>query len=437
MFNNLKKIEKRDNEVFFLNKLGYVVSIPMKDYNIVMKYANKKLFNKNWPKVIKDLSDAQILTYKNYNPSEKNLNFDDALVKTNDENPIYKAPIISHLSVTNFCNMNCKYCSVRHIHKDKKDPTTKECKKMIKKLADWGAFQIGLTGGEPTIRKDIVELVKYTSKKHVACNITTNGWNISQKLVDNLINAGLTQIQLSLDSHIEEEHERYRTKGSFKKVLNAAKMFKEKGIIVGFDTVVTNDNLDNMEEMINFLEKEGYDGLTLLKLKQGDLDFETFKKLVPDYERYGKLIDKVCKYKGNLDVTLDCASVCNLCMTLTEEEAKNLHSAGCPAGHTLIHVDCNGDMYPCAGLSKEKFKLGNILQEDPEKIWRENELLKNMRNIKNIINGKCKNCSKLDNCRGGCRAISYSFGNLFGSDNSCNIDEIVTERRDKVESNSK
>lgn len=421
MFNKLRKIDKRYKEIYFLNKLGYVVSIPIEEYDVVMKYANKRLLTDNMPKIIKDLADAQILIFDNYKPNEKNIEFDDALVNANNEEPIYKAPIIAHLSVTNFCNMNCKYCSVRNIHNKDEEPTTLECKKMIDKLVNWGTFQIGLTGGEPTIRKDIVELVRYTSKKKVACNLTTNGWNISQKLVDNLVKAGLTQVQLSLDSHIEEEHEKYRTKGSYKRVLKAAEMFKKKGLIVGFDTVVTNDNLDKIEDFINFLEERNYDGLTLLKLKQGDLDKEIFLKLVPNYEKYGKLIDKICKYKGDIDVTLDCGSVCNLCMTLTDAEAKSLHSAGCPAGHTLIHVDCNGDMYPCAGLSRKEFKLGNILKEAPAKVWKENELLKKMRNIKNIINGKCKNCNKLNNCRGGCRAISYTFGDLFGSDESCKI----------------
>jgi radical SAM protein with 4Fe4S-binding SPASM domain len=421
MLNKVRKIEKRGNEVYFLNQMGYVVSIPINDYDVVMKHASKKRLTNKMPKIVKDLADAQILIFDNYKPNENNVDFDDALVTTNDEKPIYKTPIIAHLSITSACNMNCKYCSVRSIHTKLNQLSTDECKKIIDKLVDWGVFQIGLTGGEPTTRSDLVELVRYTSSKNVACNLTTNGWHITQKLVDQLADAGLTQVQLSLDSHIEEEHEKYRNKGSYKRVMESALMFKKKGLIVGFDTVVTNDNLNKIEKMIKFLNDKGYDGLTLLKLKQGDLSLEDFKRLVPEYKKYGELIDKICKYNGHLDVTLDCGSVCNLCMTLTEEEAKTLHSAGCPAGHTLVHVDSNGDMYPCAGLSKKEFKFGNILTDDPSDVWNNNNVLKQMRDIKKMITGKCKKCPKLDNCRGGCRAISYSFGNLLGSDETCNI----------------
>ena len=421
MYNKLKKIDIREKEVYFLNRMGNVVSIPLSEYDSVVKYSNKKLLTKDMPKIVKDLADASILIFNNYTPNEDSLNFDDALVNSNDENPIYEAPIIAHLSITSLCNMNCKYCSVRNIHYKKLEPTIEQCKLMIDKLANWGVFQIGLTGGEPTVRKDIVEIVRYTCEKNIACNLTTNGWNITNKLVDDLVEAGLTQVQLSLDSHIKEEHERYRNKGSYDRVLNAADMFKKRGLIVGFDTVVTNDNLNKIEEMINFLEEKKYDGLTLLKLKQGDLDIDSYKKMIPDYYDYGKLIDKICKYKGNLDVTLDCGSVSNLCMALTNSEAKTLHSAGCPAGHSLVHVDCNGDMYPCAGLSRSEFKFGNILDEDPKEVWTNSKLLKDMRNIKKNLTGKCSLCPKLDNCRGGCRSIAYSFGNLFSSDTTCKI----------------
>ena len=424
MFYKLRKIDKRKDGIYFLNELGYVVKIEKKDYPTVMKYASSRFLEESMPEIIRQLADAKILVFDNYIAKEE-LEFDDALVKTDDDKPIYEAPIIAHLSVTNRCNMNCEYCSVRNIHENSKQPTLEECKKMIDKLSNWGVFQIGLTGGEPTVRKDIVELVRYTASKKVACNLTTNGFAITEKLVDELVDAGLTQVQLSLDSYKKEEHEKYRTVGSYDRVMKAIDLFLNKGLIVGVDTVVTNENIDDIDSFIEFLEKKKVNGLTLLKLKQGDLGLKTFQKLVPEYHKYSDLIDRICHYNGNLDITLDCGSVCNLCKTLTKEEAKTLHSAGCPAGHTLIHIDCNGDMYPCAGLSQKQFCFGNLLIDNPKTVWNENELLKQLRNIKKNITGKCKHCDKINNCRGGCRAISYSYGNLFGSDESCKYQQVI------------
>ena len=116
-----------------------------------------------------------------------------------------------------------------------------------------------------------------------------------------------------------------------------------------------------------------------------------------------------------------------MCKTLTEEEQNKIHSAGCPAGHTLISIAPNGDIYPCAALTNEKYKVGNMLTDDLEKVWNENKTLKLLRGIKNIIEGKCKSCKKLDVCRGGCRGIADSLnGSQYKSDINCKLKKEVS-----------
>ena len=428
MYRELRNIEKREDGLYLLNKLGHVAMIPLELEDDLKKFAELKRVPDSAPKFIYELADIGLLEYENYKPNEDKLYFDDSILKSKDDKPVYKGPIIAHLAITNACNMNCKYCSVKNMHKKiKYGLSTDEYKKIIDKLVDIGTFQIGLTGGEPTTRSDLVELVKYISSKNVACNLTTNGYMVPEKLIISLKEAGLTQVQISLDSYKKEVHEKYRTKGSFDRAIKTAKLFKKHGFIVGVDTVVTNNNLDDIEDFMDFLEDNGFDGLTIIKLKQGYLDLETFRKQVPSYEKYARLIDKICKRDGKLEVTIDCSSVNNLCMTLTEEEQNKIHSAGCPAGHTLISIAPNGDIYPCAALTNEKYKVGNILTDDLEKVWNENKTLKLLRGIKNIIEGKCRSCRKLDVCRGGCRGISDSLnGSQYKSDINCKLKKEVS-----------
>lgn len=423
MFKELRNIEKRDDGIYILNKLGHVAMITLDLEEDLYKYAELEELPEDAPEFIYDLANIGLLEYTNYIPNEDKLYFDDAILKSMDDKPVYRGPVIAHLAITHACNMNCKYCSVKDMHSKIKDGlSTEEYKKIIDKLVDIGAFQIGLTGGEPTIRKDLVELTRYIASKNVACNLTTNGFNVPEKLVIELKEAGLTQVQISLDSYKKEIHEKYRTEGSFDRAIETAKLFKKHGFIVGVDTVVTNDNLNDLEAFMDFLEENGFDGLTIIKLKQGHLDLETFQKQVPDYDKYAEVIDKVCRRNGNLEVTIDCSSVANLCKTLTLEEQNKIHSAGCPAGHSLISIAPNGDMFPCAALTNEKYKIGNILTDDLEKVWNESPLLKNLRGIKNKIEGKCKTCSKLDVCRGGCRGIADSLsGKQYQSDANCQI----------------
>lgn len=425
MYKELRSIEKREDGIYILNKLGHVAMIPLEFEKDLEKYANKKMLSKDAPEFLKELADVGLLEYENYTPNVDKLYFDDAILKSKDDKPVYKGPIIAHLAITHACNMNCKYCSVKNMHKlIKQEKTTEDYKKMIDKLVASGCFQIGLTGGEPTTRKDLVELVKYISSKKVACNLTTNGFNVPEKLIKELKDAGLTQVQISLDSYKEEVHEKYRTKGSFKRAIETAKLFKKYGFIVGVDTVVTNNNMDDIEGFIKFLENNNFDGLTIIKLKQGHFDLETFKKEVPEYNKYAKLIDWICKRDNKIEITIDCSSVNNLCKTLTKEEENKIHSAGCPAGHTLISIAPNGDIYPCAALTNPLYKVGNLLEDDLDEIWNNNITLKCLRNIKNIIKGKCASCKRLDVCRGGCRGIADSLNQKqYVSDINCKYKE--------------
>jgi radical SAM protein with 4Fe4S-binding SPASM domain len=426
MYQNIRKITEKKNELFILNKDGLVVKLPASKKPLLKKYALQKKLDPKAPAFIKELADLDLLTFENYQPKQNEMNFDDVLLKAEGEKPVYQAPIISHLAITSRCNMRCQYCSVRKIHqKYSQELSTSDYKKMIEKLNDWGVFQIGFTGGEPTLREDIVELTKYVSSVGTACNMTTNGWYLSATLARALFRAGMEQVQVSLDSHQKETHEKLRGEGSWSRALRTIELLGNVGMRVGIDCVVTKNNLQDIPGFIKFLAKRKIPGLTLIKLKKGDLPLSVFKKLVPDYQEYGELIARVCERENKMpEVTIDCGSVCNLHYSLTAEEQKTIHSAGCPVGHTLIAIAPNGDLYPCAALSAKKFRLGNLLTDDPEKIWHKNEIMRSLRDIKTKVKGPCQDCERLDSCRAGCRGIAAVLKGLYESDPTCKRKEV-------------
>ena len=184
MYQNIRKITEKKNELFILNKDGLVVKLPVSKKPLLEKYAPLKKLDPQAPAFIKELADLGLLTFTNYQPQQKEMNYDDALVKAKGEKPVYQAPVIAHLAITNDCNMRCQYCSVRKVHqRSPKELPTENYQKMIEKLNDWGVFQIGFTGGEPTLREDLVELTKYVSSVGTACNMTTNGWFLPKKRI--------------------------------------------------------------------------------------------------------------------------------------------------------------------------------------------------------------------------------------------------------------
>jgi len=427
MYKNIRQISKRNREVFILNKDGFVVRIPLSDKKELDKYAPRENLDKKAPEFIGELADLGLLRFKNYKPKERKINFDEVLVVAKGMRPIYGGPVIAHLAITGRCNMRCKYCSVRKVHSaNAEELTTEEYKIIIKKLSALGVFQIGLTGGEPTLRNDIVELAGYITSLGIACNMTTNGWSVSEQLAKNLCKkGGLEQSQVSLDSYIKEHHENLRGTNSYARALKTIGILQNAGMKVGVDCVVSKNNIADIPKFVDFLARRKIPGLTLIKLKKGDLPLDVFQKLLPDYEEYGKLIADLCRRENAMpEVTIDCASVCNLHYSMTREEQAELHSAGCPAGHTLISIAPNGDLYPCAALSSERFKLGNALRDDLAETWKNNRILRDLRNIKEKVRGACRGCDRLDSCRAGCRGIANELDNLYASDPSCAREEV-------------
>ncbi|MBU1031054.1 MAG: radical SAM protein [Nanoarchaeota archaeon] len=398
-----------------------VLELTKKEHETFKKHAHKKRFPKEHKQFFETLSAYEMTNFEDYQPKRIPIKYSQKLLNHNDSTPVFKSPIIAHLGITSACNMNCKYCSIRTPYHKLKELSTNEWKKIIKKLCDLGVFQIGFTGGEPTLRKDIVELAKFVTAQKSTFNLTTNCWKLDEKLIVELKNVGMKQCQVSLDCHTPKINDKLRTKGSAKKVSEAIKLLQKHEIIVGIDCVVSKNNLTHIPEFVKWLNKMNVQYLTIIKIKQGDLPIKTFKKLLPGYNEYSKLIEQLCNRENiNPCITIDCGSVSNLHYTLKNEEIKKIPVAGCPAGHTLLSISPNGDIFPCVALSKEKHKIGNALHDDLKKIWVENNTLRELREIKKRVTGKCKTCDRLNHCRAGCRGIVESlYNDLWASDITC------------------
>jgi len=433
VIDKIKKVVERENKFLVFNSNGRLVELSNEEYSIFKKFGELKEFptkiNEQEKEVLELLCDLELIEYTNYATKKIKKQYSSKLYDANSINPVGDAPFLAHLAVTTNCNMHCKYCSVRNAHQkiNTKELSTEQWKTIIKKLSDAGVFQIGFTGGEPTLRKDIHELMRFTESVGCVCNLTTNCWDLNEQFIDEMVKTGIRQCQVSLDSFNDEIHDKLRGQGSLKRVVKSIELLQKKGIHVGIDCVISTNNIKDILNMIKKCEELQIQYVTLIKLKKGDLDEVTFKSLVPSYTDYGQLIDSLCYRKNEMpNVTIDCASISNLQYTLKDSELKSIPTAGCPVGHNLVCIAPNGDIYPCAALLTEKFKLGNILTDDFKDLWKKNKLLQSLRNIKNLVEGKCSSCSRLDFCRAGCRGIAYTLNNksFYVSDDSCEYKKV-------------
>ena len=109
-------------------------------------------------------------------------------------------PIVlwSHLWVTRKCNLSCDYCYV--VDNSIADPTLQDLKKRIDKLVELGTCAIHLMGGEPTLRPDLGEIVSHCAAKDILVLMTTNATLLNERIIQQLGEAGVDAIELSVDA---------------------------------------------------------------------------------------------------------------------------------------------------------------------------------------------------------------------------------------------
>ncbi len=170
----------------------------------------------------------------------------------------YQRPIISlRITITNRCNVNCVYCHHDGMVSSKNEMTSDELYRICKIAKDIGVKKIRLSGGEPLIRKDIVEIVeKIASLDFKDISITTNGTYL-EKYAQGLKDAGLDRVNVSFDTLNRETYE-FITKKDY---LESAKAGILKAVEVGLypvkiNMVVMKDiNQNEIKDMFKFCKK--------------------------------------------------------------------------------------------------------------------------------------------------------------------------------------
>lgn len=165
------------------------------------------------------------------------------------------------ISIQDKCDLRCVYCMPENGVKwlDKKEQLTfSEIYKLIEVFNDLDVKKIKLTGGEPLLRKDVIELVKKITidLPKIELSMTTNGVLLS-KYGKQLFNAGLRRVNISLDTLNHDKFEEITRKNKLNQVLDGIKCAIEVGLEVKINAVSIknfNDDKKSLNEFINFSE---------------------------------------------------------------------------------------------------------------------------------------------------------------------------------------
>lgn len=200
------------------------------------------------------------------------------------------------------CNNRCIFCYDGAGYKRGRilPLLTEEAKEKIRIGRERGGNFLDILGGEPTIRKDLIELISYAkSLGYEQIAITTNGQMLSYyEYAKKLVEAGLNHIIFSLHSNRPEIHDLLTSnKGSWERLVKGIKnvmKLKEEGyrIYVGNNTVITKYNYDHMPEILEFLAELGIEGQDFIFPHPRGRAYVNFDEVVPTLIEIKDYIDK-------------------------------------------------------------------------------------------------------------------------------------------------
>ena len=325
------------------------------------------------------------------------------------------------------CNLRCKHCynssGQRYEYIKFSD---------FKRITDFFLknenLAILLAGGEPLLHPDIKEILDYLNlpeNRHASVVVVTNGVLAKDILVPYLLQEKPFSIQMSLDGATEETNSYIRGKGHFDKVVSFMEFLSQNNYKYGMTRMTINRT--------NFKEIEAFFELSLsykffptfsFVVRSGNAD-EYWEELNVPYEERLKccgLIDSLyVKHEKDFSKITNLESL----RKMNLQPSRKCTLLGKNANvRPLIKV--NGSVQPCQRLYDDIYSLGNMITEQPEKIFnRENEQLQaliNMLENRKLLMRKnlCKECTLREVCEGGCpgRSIDYC-GNIMGLDSDC------------------
>jgi radical SAM protein with 4Fe4S-binding SPASM domain len=317
-------------------------------------------------------------------------------------------PLVVSWNVTAKCNLKCAHCYInagetKHID----ELSTDAAKLLIHQIAEVSKPLLILSGGEPLLRKDIFELIRYGTERGLKMAMGSNGMLIDDAVARKLKDAGITTVSISLDSSVPAQHDQFRgVTGSWQRAVEAIKALKRNGIIVQVNTTVTQQNYNQIGDIFALAEKLGAENFHLFFLVPTGRGAR-IEDITPDM--YEKLITSAFlkSMQYNLNIKPSCAPQF---MRIAQETGIDMIRwvRGCMAGLYYCRIYPTGEVTPCPYLP---IALGNIRQKSFKDIWFKSEILRNLRDFKKL-KGKCGKCEYNEVC-GGCRARAYGLTSDF------------------------
>lgn len=340
-------------------------------------------------------------------------------------------------NTTRRCNLHCVHCYASAGETaDPGELTTAEGRALIDDLAAYGAPVLLFSGGEPTMREDLLELMSLATSRGLRAVVSTNGTLITPEMARDMKQAGVVYVGVSLDG-MGEAHDRFRgKKGAFEEALRGLASARRAGLKTGIRFTITRFNNSFVPDIFRLLEEEGIDRLCFYHLVYSGRGSQLISwDLTPEERRttIDLIFDRALDFhRRGLDkdiLTVDNhADGVYLYLKMVPQDpvrAQEVYrflerNGGNSSGLGISAINHLGHVHPDQFWGH--YDLGSIRERPFSQIWEDTSdpLLAGLRNRRGRIKGRCARCRYFSLCGGNFRVRAEAvYGDVWAADPAC------------------
>jgi pyrroloquinoline quinone biosynthesis protein E len=326
------------------------------------------------------------------------------------------APVGLLAELTHRCPLQCSYCSnPLELERVNKELTTEEWCSVMTQAGEMGILQVHLSGGEPTARKDLEQIVEAAAKAGLYTNLITAAVTLNRPRLEELQRLGLDHVQISFQDVDEENAERISAyPQGLKKKLEVAGWVTELGLPLTINAPIHRHNIHNVPRYIELAVKLGAQRLEIAHAQYYGWAFLNRAALIPTYEDTVKSIEFVERERERLK------GVLTIDMVVPDYYAKRPKPCMGGWGKGFMNITPSGKVLPChAAETIKTLSFANVKDRPLRDIWLNSEAFNAFRGT-SWMKEPCRSCAFREIDFGGCRCQAMAIsGDPRNTDPAC------------------
>ena len=351
-----------------------------------------------------------------------------------------KKPVVVW-NCTRRCNLRCVHCySQSADERYSGQMTTEQGFALLEDLAEFGAPVVLFSGGEPLLRKDLVELAERAVKLGLRAVISTNGTLIDQAKAEQLRQVGLSYVGVSLDG-MEDTNDKFRgVKGAFQKALSGIRNCLKAGIKVGLRFTINKRNVADVSDIFSLLTDENIPRVCFYHLVYAGRGSQLMDEDL-DHAQTRRVVDLIIDHTAELHgrgLTKEVLTVDNhtdgpyLYLRMLREKNPRASdvlellrmNGGNSTGRGIGCVSWDGAVH--ADQFWRHVTFGNVTERKFSEIWTDlsTPLMARLKDKRPYLKGRCGICKFQDVCAGNFRVrAEAATGDLWAPDPACYLSD--------------